>query len=96
MTRMLNLSNTRELAVCQTALRSAAWQQLIAYLQAKDAGIKTVDLPLPGRNVVLFHMGRGTSLPVSLLTSLTKLREKAIRSEPGPSDSLKNSYSFSV
>jgi hypothetical protein len=43
MTRMLNLSNTLELAVCQTALRSAAWQQFIAYLQAKDAGIKTVE-----------------------------------------------------
>ena len=33
-------------------------EQFLCYLQAKDAGIMRTDLPFPGRNVVLFHMGR--------------------------------------
>jgi hypothetical protein len=34
------------------------WEQFLCYLQAKDTGIMRTNLPFPGRNVVLFHMGR--------------------------------------
>lgn len=35
------------------------WEQFLVYLQAKDEGIRRTNLPFPGRNVVLFHMGSG-------------------------------------
>ena len=46
----------RESMACARA-RSRARSLSLTH-QAKDSGIMRADLPFPGRNVVLFHMGR--------------------------------------
>jgi len=40
------------------------WEQFLCYLQAKDEGIRRQDLPFPGRNVVLYHMGANATTSV--------------------------------